>query len=103
MKGTFIMKTRILSLIFSLALLFSLASCNLSDLLNKADKNETSEGAPVDVRVYTLNGTTGFGMAKLMEDAAAGAFTNEKYTFSVKYSSLSTRECAVNPLNIFVT
>ena len=31
-----------------------------------------------------MNGTTGFGMAKLMEDAANGAFKTEKYTFEVK-------------------
>ena len=31
-----------------------------------------------------MNGTTGFGMAKLMEDAANGAFKSEKYTFEVK-------------------
>lgn len=78
------MKTRILSLVFALALLFSLASCNFSDLFGKSDKTDTTEDGPVDVRVYTLNGTTGFGMAKLMEDAAAGAFTSEKYAFSVK-------------------
>lgn len=70
------MKTRIFSLLFALTLLFSLASCN--------PKSKTDDGTPVDVRVYTLNGTTGFGMAKLMEDASAGVFTNENYTFSVK-------------------
>ncbi len=69
------MKTRIFSLLFALTLLFSLVACN---------KKKTPDNAPVDVRVYTLNGTTGFGMAKLMEDAEAGVFPDEKYTFSVK-------------------
>jgi len=72
------MKTRILSLLFALTLLFSLVACN------KKKTPETPDNSPVDVRVYTLNGTTGFGMAKLMEDAEAGVFTDEKYTFSVK-------------------
>lgn len=35
---------------------------------------------PDVIRVWTLNGTTGFGMAKLMNDNA----TNEKYQFAVK-------------------
>ncbi len=78
------MKTRILSLLFALAILFSLASCSLKDIFNTNDDTNSSQNSPVDIRVYTLNGTTGFGMAKLMEDAAAGAFTTEKYDFSVK-------------------
>lgn len=35
---------------------------------------------PDVIRVYTLNGTTGFGMAKMMSDNAG----NEKYQFTVK-------------------
>ena len=35
------------------------------------------------VRVYALNGTTGFGMAKLMNDAKNGT-ASQKYTFTVK-------------------
>lgn len=35
---------------------------------------------PDVIRVYTLNGTTGFGMAKMMSDNAE----NEKYQFTVK-------------------
>lgn len=40
----------------------------------------TETGKADNVRVYTLNGTTGFGMAKLMNDNKA----TEKYTFSVE-------------------
>ena len=78
------MKNRILSLLFALTLLFSLVSCNVTDIFHKKDNDDPAPDAPVNVRVYTLNGTTGFGMAKLMEDAAAGAFTTETYEFSVK-------------------
>ena len=42
------------------------------------------EEVPDAINIYTLNGTTGFGMAKLMEDAQNGVFTTENYTFSVK-------------------
>ena len=78
------MKLRILALLFALSLLFSLASCTKL-VPDKGDTTETKgDPSPVDVRVYTLNGTTGFGMAKLMEDAANGSFVNEKYSFEVK-------------------
>ena len=39
-----------------------------------------AEKTPDVVRVYTLNGTTGFGMAKMMQDNK----DNEGYTFEVK-------------------
>ena len=98
-------KIRILSLICALVLLFSLlslAACGKKKGGEDATvvtegtptAGTTAEGttpdvkpaAPVDVKIYTLNGTTGFGMAKLMEDAANGAFTTEKYTVEVKTS-----------------
>lgn len=56
--------TKILTLILAVTMLFSLAACNQS---------------PETINVYTLNGTTGFGMAKLMNDNAE----NEDYTFQV--------------------
>ena len=85
------MKIRILSLVCVLVLLFSFAACGKK----KADPVVTPESTtekpapqepaePVAVKIYTLNGTTGFGMAKLMEDAANGAFTTEQYTIEVK-------------------
>ena len=85
------MKIRILSLVCVLVLLFSFAACGKK----KADPVVTPESTtekpapqepaePVAVKIYTLNGTTGFGMAKLMEDAANGAFTTERYTIEVK-------------------
>lgn len=91
------MKFRVLSLFLLVALLVSFAvACK--PLTDPKDTAETPTGAPteaptetaetpvtpVDINVYTMNGTTGFGMAKLMEDAANGAFKTEKYTFDVK-------------------
>lgn len=81
------MKQRIISLFFVLTLLASLAACkpqSNTPQLTTADNAGDTAPAAVDVRVYTLNGTTGFGMAKLMEDAANGAFSNESYQFEVK-------------------
>ncbi len=73
------MKIRLLSILTLAALLLSMTSC-LS--WGTAQKQPDDEKAPI-VNVYTLNGTTGFGMAKLMNDAKAGT-TVEKYNFSVQ-------------------
>lgn len=89
------MKTRFFSLLALLALLltFSVACKPVNSTDGGTVANTGSETAPttaepvvtpVPVRVYTMNGTTGFGMAKLMEDAANGAFATEKYSFEVK-------------------
>ena len=91
------MKFRVLSLFLLVALLVSFAvACKpLTDPKDTAEAptgapteapTETAETpvTPVDINVYTMNGTTGFGMAKLMEDAANGTFKTEKYTFDVK-------------------
>lgn len=88
------MKLRILSLLTLVALLVSFAvACKpVEDAPAGTTETptETPTGTveppltPTDVRVFTMNGTTGFGMAKLMEDAANGVFKTEKYTFEVK-------------------
>ena len=82
------MKLRLLSLLALLALLASFAACKMVEPApSGTGETATETDAPVtktDVRVYTMNGTTGFGMAKLMEDAANGAFKAENYTFEVK-------------------
>lgn len=65
------MKTRMLSLLLVLSLLlaFGLTACKKEDDTN--------------IRIYTLNGTTGFGMAKLMNDANAEQHIGN-YTVTVK-------------------
>jgi len=80
------MKLRLIALFFALSLLFSLAACKPKtqpDAGSSTDTTQDSTPTPVktDVRVYTLNGTTGFGMAKLMEDAKNNAFSTENYSF----------------------
>ncbi len=76
------MKTRIFTLLLALTLvLLSFASC-VSE--KKPNEGTGDSNTPVNVNVYTLNGTTGFGMAKLISDAKSGAFPNENYTFTVQ-------------------
>lgn len=84
------MKTRITALFALLALLctFAVACKPIATYPNESGSNESGSNetpvTPTAVRVYTMNGTTGFGMAKLMEDAANGTFESETYTFEVK-------------------
>lgn len=47
------------------------------------------------VRVWTLNGTTGFGMAKLMDDAANGTLA-QGYTFTVKSDASDVSAALIN-------
>ncbi len=84
------MKLRIFTLLTLVAMLFSFVACakveNNEQTTDSATvaESETTPVTPVDVKIYTMNGTTGFGMAKLMEDAENGVFTTENYTFEVK-------------------
>ena len=55
-----------------------LATLMLASLFVACKKEEPADDAPI--RIYTLNGTTGFGMAKLMNDNTDG----EKYEITVK-------------------
>lgn len=77
------MKIKFLSLFLILVLLLSAVSCAA------VQKDET------DVTVYTLNGTTGFGMAKLMADAKNDeAFSH--YTFEVKTDASDVTAALIN-------
>ena len=49
----------------------------------------------VTVRVFTLNGTTGFGMAKLMNDAKAST-ASQNYTFEVKSDASDVTAALIN-------
>ena len=59
----------------------------------KNDVASTTAGRAINV--YTLNGTTGFGMAKLMDDAKAGT-TTEQYTFSVQTDASTVTAALLN-------
>ena len=86
------MKTRFLSLCLVAVLLFTMTSCNL---FAKKDNNEEPKTETPTINVYTLNGTTGFGMAKLMNDAKAGT-TTEKYNFSVQTDASMVTSALLN-------
>ena len=74
-------KLRILSFVLALLLLVpALVACG--------DKGDA------DINVYTLNGTTGFGMAKLMNDAKADE--NSKYHFTVKLDASDVTTALIN-------
>ena len=86
------MKTRLLSIVLAAILLFSMVSCNFF----KDDIPESNEPATTPtINVYTLNGTTGFGMAKLMSDAKSGT-TTEKYNFSVQADASNVTAAILN-------
>ena len=86
------MKIRLLSLALVAILLFSMVSC---DFFKVQNEDEAPKGEATTINVYTLNGTTGFGMAKLMNDAKAGT-TTEKYAFSVKTDASDVTTAILN-------
>ena len=69
-----------------LAAMYSIAPASVGNKLPQDDfyyqRDESVEKTGTKINVATLNGTTGYGMAKLMEDSANGQTTNE-YTFNV--------------------
>ena len=86
---------KFVAMLLVLALSLSLAACGQSaPQPTEAPVPETTapatteavaetQSAPVAVNVMVLNGTTGFGMANLMDAAAKGEAAND-YTFSVE-------------------
>ena len=78
------MKLRIFSLILALLMIIPLTAC--------AEKKD-----PTEINVYTLNGTTGFGMAKMMNDAKNAADgATEKYNFTVKTDASDVTAALIN-------
>lgn len=85
---------KILALILAAITLLTLLTACVSNGGNETDtssqtdtqgsQDDTKAPEAVDVNVYTLNGTTGFGMAKMISDAKKGSFTTEKYNFTVQ-------------------
>ena len=62
---------RLLALMLMLAMVLSLAAC------------AGQSAQPVDIKIATLKGPTGMGMAKLMEDASAESAQGDHYEFSL--------------------
>ncbi|MBQ6884818.1 MAG: ABC transporter substrate-binding protein [Clostridia bacterium] len=74
---------KLLALLLSLALMFSLAACGNTDTISSAPDTSSQEAyTPVDMSVAYMTGPTGIGMAKLNADSDAGITANN-YTFTV--------------------
>lgn len=75
---------KIIALLLTLTLLLALpifVGCQKSDALT--------------IRVWTLNGTTGFGMAQLIDAATKGETAN-KYEFTVETAATNVRDALIN-------
>lgn len=87
------MKLRILALLLALLMILPLAAC-ATDNGDKKETEETEENAtpatPKEINIYTLNGTTGFGMAKLMVDHKT------KYNVTVKTDAAEVQNALIN-------
>ena len=81
-------KTKLLCLLIAVLMLLSLAACGQKDADTAIDKDLT-------VNVVALNGTTGFGMAKLMSDSKAGT-TALSYNFTVETDPSNATAALVN-------
>ncbi len=73
----------ILTVIMLLGALFAFAACN-----NNNNNTGGTSSQKTDVKLSVLNGTTGFGMAMLMEDDANGLSSND-YEFKVETDATS--------------
>lgn len=99
------MKNRIISLFLTLTLLFAfgavLTACNPSESEQATDAATGGTVIPnitapkVDTKVMVLNGTTGFGMATLMEVNSKGNAQNT-YTFSVESDASNITAALIN-------
>ena len=104
------MTKKIISLVLALFILASMAACGSkspathtdlpvdapstdSDLPIAPEEPAQPEAEPYNIMV--LNGTTGFGMAKLMSDAAAGE-SRLKYNFSVETDASNITAALIN-------
>lgn len=80
------MKIKLLSLFLCLCMILSavlLVSCNRDDT-EESEGNESSENYNNEINISVLNGTTGFGIAKLMDDVATGNSALVNLKFSVE-------------------
>ena len=76
------------ALLLAVLMVFALAACGEKDTGSAVDKDLT-------VNVVSLNGTTGFGMAKLMSDSKAGSAALN-YNFTVETDPSNATAALVN-------
>ncbi len=92
---------KILALVLALCMIFALVSCGndtaetTTDTTDTIDTTEPGNSASdVTIRVTTLKGSTGMGMAKLMEDNETGTSAN-KYDFNIASSPEEARNALI--------
>lgn len=96
------MKLRTLALLLGFLMLFSMASCTQPDrnddpadsTLGSTTADPADVKTPNNVNVFVLSGTTGFGMAKFMNDETAKA--NSLYSFQVKSDASDVTSALIN-------
>ena len=79
---------KLTAVLLAVIMVFALAACGQKDADTAVDKDLT-------VNVVALNGTTGFGMAKLMSDSKAGT-TALSYNFTVETDPSNATAALVN-------
>ena len=77
------MKRKVFALALALIALLTLVAC------------QPVNTTPTEIKIMTLNGTTGFGFAKLMQDSAAGE-TDLTYSFSVEADASNVTAALIN-------
>ena len=99
---------KVIAIVLSLVLLLSLTACGketaqpttvateaLTEAVVEVTEAPTEPAAPVSANVMVLNGTTGFGMAALMDAAAKGEAALD-YTFTVETDASNIVAALVN-------
>ena len=84
---------KLCALVLALALVCALAGCGKTPAPGSSGEEAPEDSTPV--RVMVLNGTTGFGMAKLISDAGAGEAALE-YQFSVEADASNVTAALIN-------
>ncbi len=84
---------KLTSLLLAVVMVLTMAACSNNSAADPADEPAADTDTPVNIMV--LNGTTGFGMAKLITDSAAGD-TRLNYSFSVETDASNVTAALIN-------
>ena len=85
--------SKFLALALAFIMVFTMTACNNSAETNEIEEVVLDTESPINVMV--LNGTTGFGMAKLITDAANNS-TALNYNFSVEADASNVTAALIN-------
>ncbi|MBR4077365.1 MAG: ABC transporter substrate-binding protein, partial [Oscillospiraceae bacterium] len=85
--------SKFLALALAFIMVFTMTACNTSAETNEIEEVVLDTESPINVMV--LNGTTGFGMAKLITDANNGT-TDLNYNFSVETDASNVTAALIN-------